>query len=225
MERDYPLEKVRNIGNKLDKLITIYNRIYNNYETYKINDIDISLKNAINTDIDAITRDQITEDEITIFINFIINNIYTINKDLISHIDTQIKNATYNSVAAAEAAKAAKAAAIYPYFLFKFNISGNNITITQTSVEVKKIAAELLADEKEVAEHLMLIDLGRHDVGRVAKPGSVVVTEKMTIENYSHVMHISSSVEGILGENHDALDALISGFPAGTVKADQKSRW
>ena len=128
-----------NIGNKLDKLITIYNRIYNNYETYKINDIDISLKNAINTDIDAITRDQITEDEITIFINFIINNIYTINKDLISHIDTQIKNATYNSVAAAEAAKAAKAAAIYPYFLFKFNISGNNITITQTSVEVKKI--------------------------------------------------------------------------------------
>lgn len=90
--------------------------------------------------------------------------------------------------------------------------------------EDKKIAAGLLKDEKEVAEHLMLIDLGRHDVGRVAKPGTVVVTEKMVIENYSHVMHISSNVEGILRDKLDALDALISGFPAGTVSGAPKIR-
>ncbi len=90
--------------------------------------------------------------------------------------------------------------------------------------EDKKIAAELLNDEKEIAEHLMLIDLGRHDAGRVSKEGSVVVTEKMVIENYSHVMHISSNVEGILRDDLDALDALISGFPAGTVSGAPKIR-
>lgn len=94
----------------------------------------------------------------------------------------------------------------------------------KNSAEDKKIAAELLRDEKEVAEHLMLIDLGRHDVGRVSKAGSVVVTEKMTIENYSHVMHISSNVEGILKDGLDGLDALISGFPAGTVSGAPKIR-
>lgn len=94
----------------------------------------------------------------------------------------------------------------------------------KNQAEDKKIAAELLADEKEIAEHLMLIDLGRHDVGRVAKPGSVVVTEKMVVENYSHVMHISSNVEGILDEKYDALDALVAGFPAGTVSGAPKIR-
>jgi len=87
-----------------------------------------------------------------------------------------------------------------------------------------KIAEELLRDEKEIAEHLMLIDLGRHDVGRVAKAGSVKVTEKMVIEYYSHVMHISSNVEGELRDDLDALDALISGFPAGTVSGAPKIR-
>ena len=90
--------------------------------------------------------------------------------------------------------------------------------------EDKKIAKELLHDEKEIAEHLMLIDLGRHDVGRVAKPASVELTEKMVIEYYSHVMHISSNVEGILRDDLDALDALISGFPAGTVSGAPKIR-
>ncbi len=90
--------------------------------------------------------------------------------------------------------------------------------------EDQKIAQGLLQDEKEIAEHLMLIDLGRHDVGRVSKAGSVVVTEKMVIENYSHVMHISSNVEGILRDDVDALDALISGFPAGTVSGAPKIR-
>lgn len=90
--------------------------------------------------------------------------------------------------------------------------------------EDRKIAAELLKDEKEIAEHLMLIDLGRHDVGRVAKQGSVMVSEKMVIENYSHVMHISSNVEGILRDELDALDALISSFPAGTVSGAPKIR-
>jgi anthranilate synthase component 1 len=90
--------------------------------------------------------------------------------------------------------------------------------------EDKKIAAELLRDEKEIAEHLMLIDLGRHDAGRVSKEGSLNVTEKMVIENYSHVMHISSNIEGILRDDLDALDALISGFPAGTVSGAPKIR-
>ncbi len=90
--------------------------------------------------------------------------------------------------------------------------------------EDKKIADELLRDEKEVAEHLMLIDLGRHDVGSVAEPGSVQVTEQMVIENYSHVMHISSNVEGILRDDLDALDALVAGFPAGTVSGAPKIR-
>ncbi|HLD77167.1 MAG TPA: chorismate-binding protein, partial [Rickettsiales bacterium] len=90
--------------------------------------------------------------------------------------------------------------------------------------EDQKIATELLQDEKEIAEHLMLIDLGRHDVGRVAKAGTVKTTEKMTIEYYSHVMHISSNVEGEIREGLDALDALISGFPAGTVSGAPKIR-
>ena len=88
----------------------------------------------------------------------------------------------------------------------------------------KKIANELLQDEKEIAEHLMLIDLGRNDVGRVCQAGSVKLTEKMVIENYSHVMHISSTVEGILNNDLEAIDALISGFPAGTVSGAPKIR-
>ncbi len=94
----------------------------------------------------------------------------------------------------------------------------------KNEAEDKEIAAELLKDEKEIAEHLMLIDLGRHDVGRVAKEGTVEVTEKMIIEYYSHVMHISSNVEGVLHDDLDALDALISGFPAGTVSGAPKIR-
>lgn len=91
-------------------------------------------------------------------------------------------------------------------------------------IEDKKIAQELLSDEKELAEHLMLIDLGRHDVGKVCKENSVKLTEKMTIELYSHVMHISSNVEGILRDDLESLDALISGFPAGTVSGAPKIR-
>jgi anthranilate synthase component 1 len=83
---------------------------------------------------------------------------------------------------------------------------------------------ELLADPKECAEHLMLLDLGRNDVGRVAKIGSVDVTDKFFIERYSQVMHIVSNVEGELAEGRDALDALIAGFPAGTVSGAPKVR-
>ncbi len=90
--------------------------------------------------------------------------------------------------------------------------------------EDKKIAAELLKDEKEVAEHLMLIDLGRHDVGKVCKAGTVETTEQMKIEYYSHVMHISSNVQGEIRDDLDALDALKSGFPAGTVSGAPKIR-
>lgn len=86
------------------------------------------------------------------------------------------------------------------------------------------LASDLLADPKELAEHLMLLDLGRNDVGRVAEVGSVRVTEQMIIENYSHVMHIVSNVEGILDSRFDAMDALFAGFPAGTVSGAPKVR-
>jgi len=94
----------------------------------------------------------------------------------------------------------------------------------KTQAEDARLAAELLADEKECAEHLMLLDLGRNDVGRVAKIGTVEVTEKFVIERYSHVMHIVSNVEGELGEHHDVIDALCAGFPAGTVSGAPKVR-
>ncbi len=94
----------------------------------------------------------------------------------------------------------------------------------KTQAEDARLAAELLADEKERAEHLMLLDLGRNDIGRVAKIGSVEVTEQFAIERYSHVMHIVSNVEGKLDARHDAIDALCAGFPAGTVSGAPKVR-
>ncbi len=86
------------------------------------------------------------------------------------------------------------------------------------------LEAELLNDPKERAEHLMLLDLGRNDVGRVAEIGSVRVAESFAIERFSHVMHISSTVEGRLRADCDALDALIAGFPAGTLSGAPKVR-
>ncbi|MCS6879344.1 MAG: anthranilate synthase component I [Geminicoccaceae bacterium] len=93
-----------------------------------------------------------------------------------------------------------------------------------TREEDEALAAEMLADPKERAEHLMLLDLGRNDVGRVAQVGTVRVTEKMVVERYSHVMHISSNVEGLLRPDLEALDALVAGFPAGTVSGAPKVR-
>ena len=90
--------------------------------------------------------------------------------------------------------------------------------------EDKALERELLADEKERAEHLMLIDLGRNDVGRVSRAGSVRLTERFGIERYSQVMHIVSHVEGRLAQGKDALDALVAGFPAGTVSGAPKVR-
>lgn len=91
----------------------------------------------------------------------------------------------------------------------------------QTDQELEK---DLLSDQKELAEHLMLLDLGRNDVGRVAKIGSVKVTVRNTIEYYKHVMHIVSNVEGELDKSHTPLEALIGGFPAGTVSGSPKIR-
>ncbi|MBO0765354.1 MAG: anthranilate synthase component I [Hyphomicrobiaceae bacterium] len=88
----------------------------------------------------------------------------------------------------------------------------------------KALEAELLADPKERAEHLMLLDLGRNDVGRVAEIGSVRVTESFAVERYSHVMHIVSHVVGRLDKQHDAIDALMAGFPAGTLSGAPKVR-
>ncbi len=93
-----------------------------------------------------------------------------------------------------------------------------------TEAEDQALEAELLADPKELAEHLMLIDLGRNDVGRVAETGSVELTEKMKIERYSHVMHIVSNVTGRLKAGMSAIDALRATFPAGTVSGAPKIR-
>ncbi len=94
----------------------------------------------------------------------------------------------------------------------------------KTPAEDAALAKDLLSDPKELAEHLMLLDLGRNDVGRVCKPGSVRVTEQNTIELYSRVMHIVSNVEGEISPDHDAMDALMAGFPAGTVSGAPKIR-
>jgi anthranilate synthase component 1 len=93
-----------------------------------------------------------------------------------------------------------------------------------TPHEDKALEEELLADPKERAEHLMLLDLGRNDVGRVAQMGTVAVTDQFFVERYSHVMHIVSNVEGKLDSKRDALDALTAGFPAGTVSGAPKVR-
>jgi anthranilate synthase component I len=93
-----------------------------------------------------------------------------------------------------------------------------------TPHEDKALEDELLADPKERAEHLMLLDLGRNDTGRVAKIGTVTVTDQFYVERYSQVMHIVSNVEGELAQNRDALDALAAGFPAGTVSGAPKVR-
>ncbi|MBT8114177.1 MAG: anthranilate synthase component I [Arenicella sp.] len=94
----------------------------------------------------------------------------------------------------------------------------------QTPEKDLAMEQELLGDEKELAEHLMLIDLGRNDVGRIAQTGSVKLTEKMLIERYSHVMHIVSNVEGIIDPEFDAIDVLKATFPAGTVSGAPKIR-
>jgi anthranilate synthase component 1 len=93
-----------------------------------------------------------------------------------------------------------------------------------TPEEDKALEADLLADPKERAEHLMLLDLGRNDVGRVAKIGTVDPNEQFTVERYSHVMHIVSNVDGELRDDHDALSALMAGMPAGTVSGAPKIR-
>lgn len=94
----------------------------------------------------------------------------------------------------------------------------------KTPAEDDALEADLLADPKERSEHLMLLDLGRNDVGRVAKAGTVRITQREIVERYSHVMHIVSNVEGDLAEGEDAVSALFSGFPAGTVSGAPKVR-
>jgi len=94
----------------------------------------------------------------------------------------------------------------------------------KTEQEDRQLADELLSDEKEKAEHVMLVDLGRNDVGRIAESGSVQVTDYMVIEKYSHVMHMVSHVEGILRKEFDAYDVIRATFPAGTLSGAPKIR-
>ncbi|WP_305971366.1 MULTISPECIES: anthranilate synthase component I [unclassified Mameliella] len=112
-------------------------------------------------------------------------------------------------------------------------VFGNEVTIRPiagtrprgaTPAEDKALEEDLLADQKELAEHLMLLDLGRNDTGKVSKIGTVRPTEKFIIERYSHVMHIVSNVVGELSEDQDALSALLAGLPAGTVSGAPKVR-
>jgi anthranilate synthase component 1 len=94
----------------------------------------------------------------------------------------------------------------------------------KTDAEDKALEEELLADPKERAEHLMLVDLGRNDAGRVAKPGSVEVRDLLVVERYSHVMHIVSGVHGLLADDRDQFDVMSACFPAGTVSGAPKIR-
>jgi len=94
----------------------------------------------------------------------------------------------------------------------------------KTPEEDKALEQELLADAKEIAEHVMLIDLGRNDIGRVCKTGTVKISEKMVIERYSHVMHIVSNVEGTLRDDVGPMDVLRATFPAGTLSGAPKIR-
>jgi anthranilate synthase component 1 len=93
-----------------------------------------------------------------------------------------------------------------------------------TEQDDRGLAGELAADPKELAEHVMLLDLGRNDVGRVARTGSVEVTERFVIERYSHVMHLVSNVRGRLAPGRDCFDALRATFPAGTLTGAPKIR-
>ena len=93
-----------------------------------------------------------------------------------------------------------------------------------TPEEEKKLENDLLSDPKELAEHTMLVDLGRNDLGRVCRYGSVKVTKRMKIQKYSHVIHLVSKVEGMLADDKDSVDALMSCFPAGTVTGAPKIR-
>jgi anthranilate synthase component 1 len=93
-----------------------------------------------------------------------------------------------------------------------------------TRLQDIELEKELLTDEKELSEHLMLLDLGRNDIGRVSKINSVNITESFVVEKYSHVMHIVSNVEGKLLSEIDCISALLSGLPAGTVSGAPKIR-
>ena len=92
----------------------------------------------------------------------------------------------------------------------------------KNSKQDKKFELDLLKDKKELSEHLMLLDLGRNDVGKVSKSNSVKVTDKFRIEKYSHVMHIVSNVVGKFNDKFSLFETLLSGFPAGTVSGAPK---
>ena len=133
---------------------------------------------------------------------------------------------------------------MYIFNFPKFNIVGSSpeilVRVRKNKVTIRPIAGtrprgktkkedlknekDLLNDAKEISEHMMLLDLGRNDVGRVVEPGTVKVTSSFTIERYSHVMHIVSNVEGELKKDKTLMDALMAGFPAGTVTGAPKIR-
>lgn len=107
--------------------------------------------------------------------------------------------------------------------LYTFPLAGTRPR-GRTEEEDRELEKELLADEKERAEHNMLVDLGRNDIGRLSRTGTVQVEKYMTVERYSHVMHMGSTVSGIIREDRDALDAIDAILPAGTLSGAPKLR-
>lgn len=107
--------------------------------------------------------------------------------------------------------------------LYTFPLAGTRPR-GRTEEEDKELEKELLGDEKERAEHNMLVDLGRNDIGKISRVGTVQVEKYMSVERYSHVMHIGSTVSGIIRENKDALDAVDAILPAGTLSGAPKLR-
>ena len=113
------------------------------------------------------------------------------------------------------------------HYISKFNCKVDvirNDKIKSKDIIKNKYKNDLLKDKKELSEHLMLLDLGRNDVGKVSKINTVKVTEKFNVEKYSHVMHIVSNVEGEFNNKNSVFEALLSGFPAGTVSGAPKIR-
>ena len=233
----------KNISNKKD----VYQKMINEFEKIQINietnndyeKINFRKRKVINP------RSNISKSKFIKNIN--ISKKYIKNGDIFQVVPSHRFSANYNSTGKKlyqVLRKTNPSPFLYYFNLPKFNIVGSSpeilVRLRNKTITIRPIAGtrprgknkkqdksyekELLRDKKEISEHLMLLDLGRNDVGRVAKKGSVKVTSSFTVEKYSHVMHIVSNVQGIIKKNKTPMDVLMAGFPAGTVSGAPKIR-
>ena len=233
----------KNISNKKD----VYQKMINEFEKIQINietnndyeKINFRKRKVINP------RSNISKSKFIKNIN--ISKKYIKNGDIFQVVPSHRFSANYNSTGKKlyqVLRKTNPSPFLYYFNLPKFNIVGSSpeilVRLRNKTITIRPIAGtrprgknkkqdksyekELLRDKKEISEHLMLLDLGRNDVGRVAKKGSVKVTSSFTVEKYSHVMHIVSNVQGIIKKNKTPMDVLMAGFPAGTVTGAPKIR-